>query len=515
MQDWTEAERIAERALRRMEAGLWVHALRDWDCILLEEPEHAQWLLGRAMTLQFLGREEEAARLSDRVRDIRCDHAAILVHLSQTLLKGGRLKEALACLNLATELDPGAEAPFCESIEVLRRLGRHEEAETAFYQARQLSEHCPVCLDHLGRSLFNRGLIDRAIWCWRQSLLHNPEREGVRRRLGMALRSCGRLDEARQVFLDQLGRDPDDPDTLAMLGDLLRQMGRAAEAGARFAQVLELDPRHAEAHYRVGELALAAGHLEAAEARFLRARELRSDMPGPNLGLARLAKRRGAMAASKRYLLRELKLERPLDEQVLELARTLVECQMAVPAIELLTKLIQHARRTHLPVRHLATAYLFRAVAHLTCGRCDLGIADCRSCLKLAPDHFAAHQNLILAYLVQGRLTRARACLRVIARRNPHDARLHSLRRHVRRAVWRQIFGFLGARTRRAGTGPFGGMQGNLGLESGPGSAGAPGTARPDAPMDARIKNRPSSTGKPEPLSREPEHPCPDAPDRL
>lgn len=422
-----------------MESGQWPEALRDIELALQVEPNRPEWLLGRARALQGVGRFQEAVLAIEKTRMVRGDDGPTLVLLAKALLLVPKLEAALDAATYAMELDLSIESPFCISIEILRQLGRHEEAEINFYRAREFSEFCPDCLDYLGRSLHDRGMPDRAIWCWQQALKVDPDRPGLYCRLGEVLAQQGRLEEARQAFLAQLCRHPDDLKSLELLADLLSRMGRAAEAGARFAQVLELNPRHAHAHYRLGELALTAGHIEAAEARFLRARELDAALPGPNLGLAKIARRRNAPSEARRLLQAEMKLEHPFDEQVLDLAGTLIDCGLPVISIGLLSSLIEKGLDAGRHPPQLARAYLFRAVAHLTCGRCEEGIGDCRSCLRLQPEHFAARQNLILAYLAQGRLARARVCLRALQRLHPNDSRLGPLRSHVRRAVWGHV----------------------------------------------------------------------------
>ena len=93
-----------------------------------------------------------------------------------------------------------------------------------------------------------------------------------------------------------------------------------------------------------------------------------------------------------------------------------------------------------------ATAMVYRGVARTLIGRCDDGIADWRSALRLAPRHTVAMQNLALAYLQQGRFTRARYWLRRARKLRGNDPLLRSLRRQLYRAEWRRALVRVGRR---------------------------------------------------------------------
>ena len=67
-------------------------------------------------------------------------------------------------------IDPSFEPGYCNRIITYTELNEHEKAEEMFYLARLYKEHCPHCYYNMGCSLSDRGLYDKAIYCWHKTL---------------------------------------------------------------------------------------------------------------------------------------------------------------------------------------------------------------------------------------------------------------------------------------------------------------------------------------------------------
>ncbi len=446
MNDWLDAEHHAERAHEFLTLGDWQRALREIDAALHINPAQAPWHYERGLALEALGRHAEAIDCFARALQLGGEDVPTLIQLGIARLRSDQPQAAIEALGRANEIDPDAEPGYCYRIEAWARLDRHDQAEMMFYLARQLTDRCPRCFDHIARSLTARGRLDRAIWCLQQLLELEPDHPDVLARLGHAHWQRGRPEQARQYYIRHLRRHPGDIETMYAIGVLLRETGRLSEAAARFHQILELQPTHARAHLQLGELALMADHLDAAAPHLYRARECDPKLAGPCLGLARIAYARREHDAARR--LARLDLQHPMrtPQQALDLGHLLLELDMPIAAIPLLTSVIEATGAGPIPRTMRATALLYRGVARLVSGYLDTGIADCRASLKHDPANVLAAHNLVLAHLATGQLKRAAAWLRRAQRLAPFNPRLGLLRRRLRHARLTVLLTRLGLR---------------------------------------------------------------------
>ncbi len=434
MNDWFEAEQHAERAHEFLSLGDADRALREIDAALRINPDHHQWQYERGLALDALGRHDQAAVCFQHALRLGGEHPETLVYLGIALLRAERPQQAIEALARANEIEPDLEAGYCYRIDAWARLDRHDQAETMFYMARQLTETCPRCFDHIAASLAARGDHDRAIWCLERLIELEPDHPDARARLGHAYWQRGEPEQAHDCYLAHLRRHHGDVEAMFAIGVLLRETHRLSEASAKFRQVIELQPEHARAHLQLGELALIADHADAATAHFHRARRCDPDLAGPCLGLARLAWARGDLRAARRLARLDMQQRMRTPHQALDLGHLLIELDMPMPAIPLLTSVIEASGAGPIPPKMRATALLYRGVARLVSGYLDSGIADCRACLRLDPENTLAAHNLVLAHLGTGQLTRAKAWLRRAERIAPFNPRLPELRHRLRRA---------------------------------------------------------------------------------
>jgi tetratricopeptide (TPR) repeat protein len=210
---------------------------------------------------------------------------------------------------------------------------------------------------------------------------------------------------------------------------------------------LEIEPSTAAAHLHLGELALGSGHLDCAAAELEAARRLSPQLTGLYLRLAQIAQQRGQGARALEHLKTELTRADHLAPQRLDIARMLIELGQPRAAIELLDDMIGQVPNAPAEREVLATALLFRGVAHLVLGELAAGIADCRRCVHLAPGQILAMHNLVLAYIEAGRFARAQAFLQRALAAAPGDVELRKLRYRLLTARARHLF----ARAGRAG----------------------------------------------------------------
>lgn len=444
MTDWFKAEFHAEQAHQFYEAGQWEKAVNELKIALAVNPLQAEWHLGMGLALEALDRYEEASQSYQRVLELRGHDTETLMLLGVALLRSDKPAEAITALRQANELDPNYEPGYCHRILAHAQLDEHDEAEQMFYMARQVVEHCPSCYDHMGHSLASRGLFDKAIWCWQQSLKHDPQYPYAYGNMARAYWHKSQPQRAYTMFVQQLRQEPGDIETLLDMGNLLMDLSRHAEAGEKFRRVLELDPTVAQAHLHLGELALMSGHLDAAQASLEMAGRIDSDLGGVHLCLAQVAMARKKPLVAESEAEAELQRPERSPHHSLDLAKLLIELRRPQPVIDLLTPLIDNAAYELVEDKRISSALLYRGVAYLILGQTEEGISDCLAAIRHDKHQTLAMYNLALAYHQTGRARRARYWLGRAGKIRPHDMQLHRLKWRIRRQMFLgQIKSFL------------------------------------------------------------------------
>jgi tetratricopeptide (TPR) repeat protein len=363
------------------------------------------------------------------------------MHVGIDLIRLERYPQAIEVLDRCNQIDPHFEPGYCHRIKAYARLDDHDQAEAMFYLARQVQDECPTCCDHLAHSLTARGQIEKAIWCWQQTLRLAPDHDKVRAHLGQAHWDRGQLERANVLFEQQLTHNPDDVPTRLRLGRLQLKMERFAEATKTFRSVLDIDPTIALAHFHLGDLAARTGHIDEASGAFEAAALLDPKIVEVHHRLAQLELIRGRQDRARMLL--EMEWDKPdlTAEQAIDLSRTMMDLGMMPQTIALMSRVIDESdwatkandRQGVASASSLSRLLLHRGYAYLMTGHRRPGIADCRRSLRLEPSALAVH-NLAMAYLEEGRLLRATYFLRRAIAVRPKDPMIRTLGRRIRKA---------------------------------------------------------------------------------
>ena len=426
MNEWFQAEEHAERAHRFYEAGQWERALDEIQQALEVNPHQSEWHFGMGMTLDALSRYGEAVHSFEKVIELRGPDVDSLLSLSVNLIRTEQPRRAIDALKQAGELDPECEPSYCFRILACAQLGDHDAAEEMFYMARQLVDECPLCYDHMAQSLMARGLWDKAIWCWQQTLRLEPLFTDASIKLARAHRHRGQFARARDLYLDALRSEPGDVNVLIELGQLLMEMGRRVEAREKFRRALEQDPTSADAELSLGELALLEGHHDAARDHLDAARRMEPDLAGVHLSLGQLAFQKKQLDRARLYAWAELSRPHRGFADSMALAELFIELNVPAPVPRLLAPII-NAPDDSVDEEVRANCLFLRGLSRLLSQRFDRGIADCRLALQLDPNHPLALENLALAYIETGSLSRARVFLQRAVALRPHDHHLNRI----------------------------------------------------------------------------------------
>lgn len=433
MNDWDDAERRVERAQELFEQRRWIEALEELRAAIDINPYNGSWFFNIGLTLDEMERYDEAIEAYRKSLEIDAHDLQSMSHLGIDLHRVGNFDEALRTFERVEQIDPSFEPSYCHRILTFTELGDHEKAEEMFYLARLYKEHCPHCYYNMGCSLYDRGLYDKAIYCWRKTLDLEESHPDVQVRIAEALWGKGELEQARQHYLIGLRRDPGNTETLLDLGDLLMEMARVEEAGEKFRRAIELAPEDPAGYFCHGQWLMRLGTPERDEQAllaFTKVLQLDPTYPGAHLRLGELHHRRREPVPARKHLRAELVL-RPQDPHVLlELSNLLIDTRQTRAAVACLKRLVAIDPEQ-------VDAWQNLAVAQFMVGRYDDGIASCQEALRRDPDNVMAMYNLGLAYEHLRRYDEALRWVRLGLEKAPKDLSLQKLELRVRVLNWR------------------------------------------------------------------------------
>jgi tetratricopeptide (TPR) repeat protein len=433
MNDWDDAERRVEKAQELFEQHRWSEALEELRAATSINPYNGSWFFNIGLTLDEMGRFDEAIEAYRQTLEIEPHDLQALNHLGIDLHRVGNLDEALKTFARIETIDPSFEPSYCHRIITYSEQGDHEKAEEMFYLARLYKEHCPHCYYNIGCSLYDRGLFEKAIYCWQKTLDLDDSHPAVQVRIAEAFWGKGEPEAARQHYLIGLRQDPGNTDILLDLGDLLMEMGRTEEAGEKFRRAIELAPEEPAGYFCHGQWLmrqLSPQRDEQAMLAFTKVLQLDPTYPGAHLRLGELHHRRRELQPARKHLRAELVL-RPQEPQILlDLSNLLLDTGQTRAAVACLKRLVQVDPGN-------VDAWQNLAVAQFMVGRYDEGIASCQEALQRDPANAPSFYNLALAYEHLKRYDDAARWIQKGLDRWPNDLSLQKLELRVRVLKWK------------------------------------------------------------------------------
>jgi Flp pilus assembly protein TadD len=156
--------------------------------------------------------------------------------LGQSLYSAGHVREAVAPLQQATHIDPGALPPHLLLGATLAQLGRNQEALQEWQSALKIDPASKAALDGLTKSLISTGDYDAAI----RALRSAPLDENLALDLATAYKKAGMYDESAQTLNDALQSMPESDALTAALVSLNvdeSHFEAASQLAEKFAQL--------------------------------------------------------------------------------------------------------------------------------------------------------------------------------------------------------------------------------------------------------------------------------------
>ena len=175
-------------------------------------------------------------------------------NLGETLVKEGRMDEAMAQFQKALEIKPNYVQAHNNLGIVLVKKGREDEGIAEYEKALAINPNYAEARYNLGIALVKKGRLDEAMAQYKKALEIDPNYVAARCNLGLALAQKGQLDAAIAQFQKAVEINPDYLDAHNNLGVAFAQKGRMDEAIAQFQEAVRLDPNNSSAQNNLAKV---------------------------------------------------------------------------------------------------------------------------------------------------------------------------------------------------------------------------------------------------------------------
>jgi serine/threonine protein kinase/Flp pilus assembly protein TadD len=303
--NWTsrDVDTVAIDSARTAEALVYLRAA------LAVRPNSPGAWINVGVALSKLGRPEDAAGAYGRAATLNPDYAAAHRNLGLVLARLERFSEAEAAFRRVLELKPRDALALCDVGFSLLRQGRYQEAVE--YLSRGIERH-PVdegiAYDHLGEALEKLGRSEEALTAWRKAIHLQPENHHAYVHLGDALTKLKRPQEAIEPLRRIIKLKPKVADPRASLASALIELGQLDEALKELRTAIEIVPTYAVAHFYLGKALDRAGNRNEALSAYRRAAELDPTDPNLQYDLACTAEAAGLIDEAERAYRRSIQL---------------------------------------------------------------------------------------------------------------------------------------------------------------------------------------------------------------
>jgi tetratricopeptide (TPR) repeat protein len=272
------------RGIALQTLGRLSESVASYECVLANEPQHAEALCNRGLALHDLGRLDEALPSYDRAIAVNPQLAEAHFNRGRLLRAIGRAEEALASFDHALAIRPDHAEAWCERGNALFYLRRPEQALTSYDRALALDPDYVEAHNNRGDALKELTRHDEALASYQRAIALAPDFARLHGNLGNALKAAGRLQDALASYDRALRIDPDLADVHYNRGNALHALDRPAEALAAYERAVALRPDLAPAQVNRGNVLNRLDRFEEALACFDRAIALQPERAEAHVG---------------------------------------------------------------------------------------------------------------------------------------------------------------------------------------------------------------------------------------
>jgi protein O-GlcNAc transferase len=230
--------------------------------------ENLTAIVSEALGLQRQKHWERAETLYKEVLAAQSDHADAL-HLYGCLCDSlGRVQEATALIERATQSNPQAYPYFYNLGNLLVRQDKTAESIDQYRKAIAIKPDYAVAHNNLGIALRKQGDRAGAKRSFSAAVRFAPNYADAHYNLGLEWRAVDDLDAAIACYQTAIRLKPDYADALYAMGNAYSSLNRLEEAKNAYVESLRAQSNSAKTHTNIGSVYMRLGRLELALASF-------------------------------------------------------------------------------------------------------------------------------------------------------------------------------------------------------------------------------------------------------
>lgn len=263
---------ISLQALGRVD-----EAVQVFDRAIQVKPDYAEAYSNRGVALQELGHLEEAVQAFDKAIQLKPEYAEAHGSRGVALHELGQLKEAMVDYDRAIQLKPDYAEVYTNRGAALKELGQLKQAVKAHDIAIQLKPDYADAYSNRGAALQELGQLEEAVVSCDKAILLKFDHEVAYNNRGIALQELGHLSEAIVSYDKAIQLKPDYAEAYYNRGVTLQVQGQMKEAVESYNKAIQLKPDYAKAYYNRGNVHQLAGQLKEARESYDGAIQLKPD----------------------------------------------------------------------------------------------------------------------------------------------------------------------------------------------------------------------------------------------
>ena len=249
----------AQEALASRDFG---RALQLLDGLLADAPDHGDALYFKAVCLRYMQRYAEAGQALDTLLTTYPNIGRAHQELGHWCRDQGRIDEALRAYGHACRLNPALLASFNARLQILRKLGRSEEAAHVYNQLQDMRALPEILL--AVTDLIHQGKLLKAEDLCRRFLRKSPKHVvGMRLLADIGVR-LGVMDDAEFLLESAVEFEPDNAAARMEYVEVLRKRQRFEKALDEARRLLEIAPTNPQYQSIYAVVSMQTGEFDQA-----------------------------------------------------------------------------------------------------------------------------------------------------------------------------------------------------------------------------------------------------------
>ncbi|MBF0502406.1 MAG: tetratricopeptide repeat protein [Candidatus Riflebacteria bacterium] len=233
-------------------SGNFAPALKAFETVLADRPDHAKAAMFRALTLARMGKNADAVTGLEALQK-RLPEKTALAGVAGDLAKRFKLAdERKTALPIPSLEHPAPITAMLKKAREYRYQGLVNRAKELYLECQRLNPTAFAPWFELGEMYAQANLYSPAQRAWEQALKLNPNDYGLQFNIGRMNHKLGRREEARKAFNSAQGLNPNDAEPTYYLGLIAYEESRFESAESHALGALRLNARHYKAMALLG-----------------------------------------------------------------------------------------------------------------------------------------------------------------------------------------------------------------------------------------------------------------------